>query len=495
VTSLAQKQYDRGFSDAGAGHSPSLLRGSYMTGYSDAKSGRPRRALEKIMTKPEAVDHPSHYGGKDNPYEAIKVIEAWGAGFNVGNALKYICRAESKGAERQDYQKACWYLLRELSTHEGRSPNFYNDLVKAASVPGGKSVMVTGDPVALDPTDHKVKVLASVCMAGMCDHIKFGSECPDYGVPPEQATMRDAVLLECADLMREVYGEYAQGAEKILDLGSDAIRIRPMVPGGKLGQPKAHSDRCGRCLLKVPEKTFMHDCSGEGLEPDHYVSRLEGHLEDLGRGLSSLEIEPKGRESGVDAALRVVAAQVREITGLKEKINASPIMATARSLAAPTAQTPHQLRVERMMRGFGQDIPSQPLEVADDGLRILRARLIMEECLETVQDGLGVEVSDLGSNVVAFDDLHFEAVPGKLNMIELADGCADVSVVTIGTLSAFGIKDAPLLREVDANNQAKIDTGRTDEHGKFVKHPDHKAPDVAGVLEAQRARRSPFITS
>lgn len=29
----------------------------------------------------EAVDHPSHYGGKDNPYEAIKVIEAWELGF------------------------------------------------------------------------------------------------------------------------------------------------------------------------------------------------------------------------------------------------------------------------------------------------------------------------------------------------------------------------------------------------------------------------------
>jgi predicted HAD superfamily Cof-like phosphohydrolase len=459
-----------------------------MTGYSDAKSGRTRRALEKIMTEKEAVDHPSHYGGKDNPYEAIKVIEAWGAGFNVGNALKYICRAESKGAERQDYQKACWYLLRELSTHEGRSPNFYNDLVKAASVPGGKSVVVTGDPVELelDPTDHKVKVLASVCMAGMCDHIKFGGECPDYGVPPEQATMRDAVLLECADLMREVYGEYAQGAEKILDLGSDAIRIRPMVPGGKLGHgPKAHSDRCGRCLLKVPEKTFMHDCSGEGLEPDHYVSRLEGHLEDLGRGLSSLEIEPKGRESGVDAALRVVAAQVREITGLKEKINASPIMATARSLTAPTAQTPHQLRVERMMRGFGQEVPLRPTE-RDEKTRVLRARLIMEEALETIVKGLRVGMLVNNYDLEELDEnVEFHTYRGDADLVELADGCADVSVVTIGTLSAFGIKDAPLLREVDANNQAKIDTGKTDEHGKFIKHPDHVGPDVAGVLAAQ----------
>ena len=34
------------------------------------------------------VDHPNHYGGEDNPYEAIKVIEDWDLGFNLGNAVK-----------------------------------------------------------------------------------------------------------------------------------------------------------------------------------------------------------------------------------------------------------------------------------------------------------------------------------------------------------------------------------------------------------------------
>ena len=38
----------------------------------------------------EAVDHPPHYGGADNPYEAIKVIEAWSLGFCLGNTVKYI---------------------------------------------------------------------------------------------------------------------------------------------------------------------------------------------------------------------------------------------------------------------------------------------------------------------------------------------------------------------------------------------------------------------
>ena len=30
----------------------------------------------------ERVDHPDYYGGDSNPYEAIKVIEAWDLDFN-----------------------------------------------------------------------------------------------------------------------------------------------------------------------------------------------------------------------------------------------------------------------------------------------------------------------------------------------------------------------------------------------------------------------------
>lgn len=60
----------------------------------------------------EKVDHPSHYGGKDNPYEAIKLIESWGLGFKLGNALKYILRAPHKGNMQEDLRKAVWYIRR-----------------------------------------------------------------------------------------------------------------------------------------------------------------------------------------------------------------------------------------------------------------------------------------------------------------------------------------------------------------------------------------------
>ena len=66
----------------------------------------------------EAVDHPAHYGGADNPYEAIKVIEAWGLGFCLGNTVKYISRAGKKDAIVQDLKKARWYLDRQIAALE-----------------------------------------------------------------------------------------------------------------------------------------------------------------------------------------------------------------------------------------------------------------------------------------------------------------------------------------------------------------------------------------
>jgi len=63
-----------------------------------------------------AVDHPSYYGGEDNPYEAIKVIDAWGLDFCLGNVAKYISRAGKKDPKKkkEDLSKAMFYLKHEI---------------------------------------------------------------------------------------------------------------------------------------------------------------------------------------------------------------------------------------------------------------------------------------------------------------------------------------------------------------------------------------------
>lgn len=64
----------------------------------------------------EFVNHPQHYGGEDNPYEVIKVIEATDMDFHLGNAYKYIARAGKKGTDKevQDLKKAIWYIERKI---------------------------------------------------------------------------------------------------------------------------------------------------------------------------------------------------------------------------------------------------------------------------------------------------------------------------------------------------------------------------------------------
>jgi hypothetical protein len=73
-----------------------------------------------MRRKPERIDHPAHYGGADNPYEAIKVIEAWKLGFNLGNAIKYVSRAGRKDPAKhiEDLEKARWYLDREIANRK-----------------------------------------------------------------------------------------------------------------------------------------------------------------------------------------------------------------------------------------------------------------------------------------------------------------------------------------------------------------------------------------
>lgn len=65
------------------------------------------------------VDHPDHYGG-DSTYETIKVIDAWGLDFCLGNAVKYISRAGKKDPTKviEDLKKAIWYIEHEIELME-----------------------------------------------------------------------------------------------------------------------------------------------------------------------------------------------------------------------------------------------------------------------------------------------------------------------------------------------------------------------------------------
>lgn len=60
----------------------------------------------------DAVDHPPHYTSHPSGVECIEVTEHMS--FNLGNAIKYIWRADLKGKCVEDLKKAAWYINREI---------------------------------------------------------------------------------------------------------------------------------------------------------------------------------------------------------------------------------------------------------------------------------------------------------------------------------------------------------------------------------------------
>ena len=154
-------------------------------------------------------------------------------------------------------------------------------------------------------------------------------------------------------------------------------------------------------------------------------------------------------------------------------------------------KSPHQARIESFMTGCKQEVPLVP-QVPDAKTRVLRARLILEEAMETIQKGLGVRLlvkldghlDEEERWVLNYDDLSFLA-DQPANLAEIADGCADISVVTYGTLSACGIADEALIQAVDENNLEKLEKGTVDEHGKLTKPPGHKPPEIEKILKDQ----------
>jgi hypothetical protein len=65
------------------------------------------------MSTPDPVNHPPHYLTHRSGIECIQITEH--LNFCLGNALKYIWRADEKGDAINDLSKAAWYIEREIT--------------------------------------------------------------------------------------------------------------------------------------------------------------------------------------------------------------------------------------------------------------------------------------------------------------------------------------------------------------------------------------------
>lgn len=182
-----------------------------------------------------------------------------------------------------------------------------------------------------------------------------------------------------------------------------------------------------------------------------------------------------------------------------------------------------QQLVKDNMRNMLQATPNYPT-IPPDAVLILRAKLILEEALETIA-GLGVTVIIRGSDekgplpvgvstmeVCKAAMLDFQR-DKPANIFEVVDGLADLDYVgPCGTAVAFGVDLDPIFKEVHRSNMTKCWTDQEvasaqflepyqihaapipqgdrkwvvlDASGKYIKSPSYSPANIRDVLALQ----------
>lgn len=181
------------------------------------------------MSIDQNVSHPSHYGGKDDPYETIKVIDAWGLNksFCLGNVIKYISRAGKKDGNSllQDLMKAQFYLnyeLEKLHKYDGNYEQMKADTHKASLLDEEKeleedlqadgAIDVNIDEFIKAANEYKKKISNAY---GCCDSEKYDCQPDEYKTCKYSDDNGDADCKDCATRERldGVHGSYTETDE------------------------------------------------------------------------------------------------------------------------------------------------------------------------------------------------------------------------------------------------------------------------------------------
>ena len=78
--------------------------------YLSKQGGMPLKTIQQIAE--DLVNHPPHYTAHPSGVECIQITEHMN--FCLGNAIKYIWRADLKHDAIEDLKKAVWYVNREI---------------------------------------------------------------------------------------------------------------------------------------------------------------------------------------------------------------------------------------------------------------------------------------------------------------------------------------------------------------------------------------------
>jgi hypothetical protein len=146
----------------------------------------------------------------------------------------------------------------------------------------------------------------------------------------------------------------------------------------------------------------------------------------------------------------------------------------------------HQKRVALFASLMGFSVPDVPTNLEmSDRTRLLLAKLIFEEVMELIVDGLKVEVTATPAMDGHEQDFGFRTFTDQsIDPVEVVDGVCDVRFVATKILCLLGLPDEPFQHEVDMNNLLKFSEGHYyDESGKLKKPEDHPQPNIKKMLE------------
>lgn len=115
----------------------------------------------------DKVNHPAHYTSHPSGIECIQVTEHMG--FNLGNAIKYLWRADLKGDAIEDLRKARWYIDRELQKRGAAAACVeLHEQTRATLASLGKPLRLVGELISLHsfPTSADNECGISLLCAG-----------------------------------------------------------------------------------------------------------------------------------------------------------------------------------------------------------------------------------------------------------------------------------------------------------------------------------------
>jgi predicted HAD superfamily Cof-like phosphohydrolase len=125
-----------------------------------------------------------------------------------------------------------------------------------------------------------------------------------------------------------------------------------------------------------------------------------------------------------------------------------------------------------------QIIPTAPC-IPNQKVRVLRAKLILEEAFETVH-ALGFNVMACG-HFLYTTEFEYKTNDDGPDLEQIIDGCIDTNYVCTGTLVACGVPDLPHIAEVNRANLDKMKNITVNQEGKFNKPSGWIPPDHSGA--------------